>query len=155
MKSENIKPLVSLNEHAYNRATFLDKIENKSFQLVCNCILIIQAKYYSNDLTFKQNKNHWKVELHSICLDMLRKKLKVKNTFENRYQLIEMALIQNEEILSPDILKSAVLELNEKENTGIQISNKFFNQLKDVVYNLIELIANNDEMKLRQYISKL
>lgn len=155
MKSENIKPLVNLNEHAYNRATFLDKIENKSFQLVCKCILVIQAKYYSNDLIFKQNKNHWKVELRSICLDMMRKKLKVKNTFENRYQLIEMALIQNEEILSPDILKSAVLELDKKENTSIRISNKFFNQLKDVVYNLMELIARGDISSVNAYISKL
>lgn len=145
--------LVNLNEQAFSRDKYIDKVENQAYQILDNCVLIIHCKY--SDDNFKRNKNHWKGELKGICGPLTKNKLKVKNTFDNRLKLIKYALLDEIEILSPDTLKNTILDLNEKENTSIFITNKFFNQLKDVVVNLMELIARGDISSVNAYISKL
>lgn len=150
MKEKNIK---NLNE-AFSRKKFVHNIvSTKIKKIIENCLLIVQCKYESNPI-YLQNQNHWKIELLALCNSILEAKLKEHNTKDKRKELISDIFYCGYEVLSVDYLAKCVRRLNKIENTRIQVTNKFQSQLKNLVDNLIDLMAEENENKLKRYISK-
>lgn len=145
----------NLNQHALSKSDFMCKITDKADELLSNCLLIIQCRYDTNPI-YRQNFNHWKIELRAICYKLSDTKLKRNNTYEKRLKYIRHDLLEGYELLSnPNIINRIIRELNKKENTEITVTEEFRIILTKIIDSLIDLIARGDTELIEEYISKL
>lgn len=144
----------NLNESALFKSVYANKISFQGLQILSNCLLIIQCRYDTNQV-YRQNMNHWKIELLAKCDYCAKLKLKKNNTYDKRFNIIRNEWLDNFELLSDDILLDEIKRLNRKENTEIIVTEEFRIILTKIIDSLIDLIARGDTKLIEEYISKL
>ena len=145
-------------EMAQSLAEYKQEIENKLPILLAHILLVMKANEEHSD----EFIIHWKKEIRSFIRSLSKRKLKVKDNYQTRIKYISDVIIRQYEIDTEDDyiwdlshklnLEGYDLENNETYNDFIKLWHKFQDELLD---DLIDTIASNDDLKVNQFTDKI
>lgn len=145
-------------EMAQSLAEYKREIEDKLPILLAHILLVMKA----NEEHLEEFVIHWKREIRGFIRSLSKRKLKVKDNYQARIRYISDVIIRQYEIDTEDDyiwdlshklnLEGYDLEDNETYNDFIKLWHKFQDELLD---DLIDAIASNDDLKVNQFTDKI
>lgn len=145
-------------EMAQSLAEYKREIEDKLPILLAHILLVMKANE-EHSIEFVE---HWKKEIRGFIRSLSKRKLKVKDNYQTRIKYISDVIVRQYEIDTEDDyiwdlshklnLEGYDLENNETYNDFINLWHKFQDELLD---DLIDTIASNNDLKVNQFTDKI
>lgn len=134
-------------------------VENMIDPIMAHIILILKARQ-ENSTDFV---DHWKKELRGFFKKFLGIKLKVKNTYNKRYNHAKHVICDELELDTDDWVISQMINFKMEEE-GYDLSDKnIYNEFLPIIHDfqnnhiniIIDLIADQNPNKIKEYINNL
>lgn len=134
-------------------------VENMIDPIMAHIILILKARQ-ENSTDFV---DHWKKELRGFFKKFLGIKLKVKNTYNKRYNHVKHVICDELELDIDDWVISQMINFKMEEE-GYDLSDKnIYNEFLPIIHDfqnnhiniIIDLIADQNPNKIKEYINNL
>ena len=142
-----------LQEYAYERSDFIDKVYGISKQIVIHWCLIRFAQLTNHNVEYIP---HWKKELRAWMYSICEMEIKKNNSFKTRYKAIYETWDKMDYISKPQVIWKVIFGKFTDENVNMkskevqQITFEFVENSKM----LIEMMANDDMEKINNYINE-
>ena len=148
--NEELRKLL-LQEYAYERSDFMDRVYGISRQIAIHWCLIRFSQLTNYNVEYIP---HWKKELRAWMFSICEMEIKKNNSFKTRYKAIYETWDKMDYISKPQVIWKVIYGkfidegINMKTKEVEQITTEFVENSKI----LIEMMANADMEKINDYI---